>query len=136
MRIAIIDGLGAGLGQTIIRRIKKEVSDDIYIIALGTNPAATSNMIKSGADEGITGENKICMFCSQEKMDCLIGPIGIMCNGGIKGEITPAISQSIFDLDCIKYIIPLRKHGIYIPGTRDLEIKEIIDEIILDISKK
>ena len=136
MRIAIIDGLGAGLGQTIIRRIKKEVGNNIYIIGLGTNLAATSNMIKSGADKGIIGEKEICMFCSQEKIDCLIGPIGIVCSGGIKGEITPAISQAIFGLDCIKYIIPLRKHGIYIPGTRNLEIKEIIDEIILDISKK
>ena len=46
------------------------------------------------------------------------------------------ISSSIFKMDCTKYIIPLQKHGIYIPGTRNLQIKDIIEEIVLDIKHK
>lgn len=135
MKIAIIDAQGAGLGQTIIKRIRKEINADIYIIGLGTNTIATSNMVRAGANVGITGEKAICSFCNKHKIDCIIGPIGIMYGGGINGEISASISQAIFQMDCTKYIIPLRKHGIYIPGTRNLEIKEIIDEIILDIIK-
>lgn len=133
MKIAVIDAQGAGLGQTIIKKIRKEIDHDIYIIALGTNTFATSNMVRSGANVGISGERAICSFCKTNKIDSIIGPIGIMCSGGINGEITPMISTSIFNMDCTKYILPLQKHGIYIPGTRNLQIKELIEEIVLNI---
>jgi hypothetical protein len=133
MKIAVIDAQGAGLGQTIIKKIRKEIEDDIYIFALGTNTYATSTMIKAGADVGISGEIEISKFCRKNQVDSIIGPIGIICSGGINGEITPMISRSIFQMDCTKYILPLQKHGIFIPGTRNLQIKDIIEEIILDI---
>lgn len=135
MKIAVIDAQGAGLGQTIIKKLLRELQEDIYILALGTNSVATARMVRSGAKVGITGENAICSFCSNQKIDCIIGPIGIMISGGINGEITSNISQAIFKMQCTKYIIPLQMHGIYIPGTRNLEIKEIIQEIIDDIKK-
>ena len=133
MKIAVIDGQGAGIGQTIIKRIRKEFALDVYIVALGTNKVATSNMVKAGANLGITEESAICSFFTENKVDSIIGPIGIICSGGINGEVTPLISNSIFNMDCTKYILPLQKHGIYIPGTRNLQIKDIIDEIVLDI---
>ncbi|MBU3143710.1 DUF3842 family protein [Clostridium sp. CF012] len=133
MKIAVIDGQGAGLGQAIIKRIRKEFALDVYIVALGTNKFATSNMVRAGANLGITEESAICSFFTKNKVDSIIGPIGIICSGGINGEVTPLISNSIFNMDCTKYILPLQKHGIYIPGTRNLQIKDIIDEIVLDI---
>ncbi len=133
MKIAIIDAQGAGLEQTIIKKILKEIDLDVYITALGTNTLATSNMVRAGANEGISGEKAICSFCKTNKIDNIIGPIGILCSGGINGEVTPMISNSIFNMDCTKYIIPLQKHGIYIPGTRSLKIKDIIEKIVLDI---
>lgn len=133
MKIAVIDAQGAGLGQTIIKKIHKEIDLNVYIIALGTNAFATSNMIKAGANLGISGENEICSFCRINKVDSIIGPIGMICSGGIKGEITPMIASSIYNMDCTKYIIPLQKHGIYIPGTRNLQIKDIIEDIVFHI---
>ncbi|PPK48155.1 DUF3842 family protein [Clostridium algidicarnis] len=135
MKIAVIDAQGAGLGQTVIKRIRKEIPKEIYIIGLGTNTIATSNMVRAGANVGITGEKAICSFCDRQNIDCIIGPIGVICNGGVNSEISASITQSIFKMDCIKYIIPLRKHNIFIPGTRNLEIKEIINEIIIDIKE-
>jgi len=133
MKIAVIDAQGAGLGKTIIKKIHKEIDLNVYIIALGTNAFATLNMMKAGANLGISGEDEIRSFCTTNKVDSIIGPIGMICSGGIKGEITPMIASTIYNMDCTKYIIPLKKHGIYIPGTRDLQIKDIIDDIILDI---
>ncbi|MEK6265237.1 MAG: DUF3842 family protein [Clostridium sp.] len=133
MKIAVIDAQGAGLGQSIIKKIRKEVDLDVYIIALGTNTIATSNMLRAGANVGISGEKEICSFCRTNKIESIIGPIGIICSGGINGEITASISSSIFNMDCTKYILPLQKHGIYIPGTRNLQIKDIIEEIVLNI---
>lgn len=133
MKVAILDAQGAGLGQTVIKKIRKEIGKNIYLVALGTNTVATSNMVRAGANVGITGESSICLFCKNNSVDSIIGPIGIICSGGIKGEITPRISETIFQMECTKYILPLKKHCIYIPGTRNLEIKEIIEEIVLDI---
>lgn len=132
MKIAVIDAQGAGIGQTIIKKIRKEM-DNVYIVALGTNILATSNMVRAGANIGICGEDAICSFCKTNNINSIIGPIGILCNGGINGEITPMISNSIFKMDCTKYILPLQKHGIYIPGTRNLQIKDLIEDIVLEI---
>jgi len=133
VKIAVIDAQGAGFGQTIIKKIRKEIGLDVNIIALGTNTLATSNMLKAGANSGINGESAICSFCITNKVDSIIGPIGMICSGGINGEVTPMIAESIFNMDCIKYIIPLHKHGIYIPGTSNLKIKDIISDIVLHI---
>ena len=65
MKIAVIDAQGAGIGQTVIKKIRKEIEDDIYIIALGTNIYATSTMIKAGANIGISGEIAIGEFCKK-----------------------------------------------------------------------
>ncbi|WZL72970.1 DUF3842 family protein [Clostridiaceae bacterium 35-E11] len=136
MIIGVIDAQGAGIGKTVIAKLRKEIYSDIHIIALGTNEFATANMIKAGADVGITGEKKIIEFCKYHRMDCIIGPIGIIYSGGIQGEITTVISEAVFHTTCAKYLIPLKKHGIYIPGTRNLKIKDAIEEIVYDIRKK
>lgn len=136
MKVAVVDAQGAGLGQTIIKKLRKEFGNSIYITALGTNITAASNMIKAGADESFSGERPICSFCRTNKLDSIIGPIGIICYGGINGEITPMLSKTLYNMDCIKYLLPLQKHGIYIPGTRNLQIKDIIEEIVLDIKHR
>ncbi|WP_315118963.1 DUF3842 family protein [uncultured Clostridium sp.] len=133
MRVAVIDGQGAGLGKAIVKKLKKDIHPYIHITALGTSSLAMDNMVKSGADIGLYGEDNICDYLSNEDIDCLIGPIGIICTGGINGEITSKISNIIFQIECTKYLLPLQKHGIYIPGTRNLQIKEIINEIVEDI---
>lgn len=133
MKIAVIDAQGAGLGQTIIKKLIKEIQSDIHITALGINSLAAQNMLEAGANCSLSGEKPIYSFCKNNKLDCIIGPIGIICSGGINGEITPLISKAIFDMNCTKYILPLQMHGIYIPGTRNSKIKDMIEEIVLDI---
>ena len=136
MNIAVLDAKGAGLGASVIKKIRKEMGKSAYIIALGTNETAAENMLKSGADYSLKGEKNIINFLNSKDIDCLIGPIGIICSGGINGEITSDLSKTIFKLDCIKYIIPLKKHGIYIPGTKNAKLKDLIYEIVMDIKGK
>ncbi|KRQ87853.1 hypothetical protein ABG79_00018 [Caloramator mitchellensis] len=135
MKIAVIDAQGAGIGQTVIKRFRKEFKNKIYIIALGTNITATQNMLKAGANEGFCGENEIIDFCIRQNVDAIIGPIGILISGGINGEITSAVSNSIIKMNCKKYIIPLQKHGLYIPYTANLQIKDMIEDIVTDIKQ-
>lgn len=134
LKIAVVDAKGAGLGQTIIKRIKKEISKEVFIIALGTNTLATSNMVRSGANVGISGEKAICSFLKTGEIAAIIGPIGILLSGSIEGEITMNIANAVYEKQCKKYILPLKMHGIYIPGTQELQIKDFIDEILKDIN--
>ncbi|HAX73474.1 MAG TPA: hypothetical protein DCY20_08115 [Firmicutes bacterium] len=129
MKICVIDAQGAGIGQTIIKRIRKQLPQ-IELIAIGTNKIAMTNMLEAGAISGLYGEEAIIKFFEQTCIDAIIGPIGILVAGGIKGEITLGISQAIFTKSCPKYIIPLKRHGIFIPGTSDLLIKDMIQDII------
>lgn len=136
MIIAVLDTNGAGLGQSIIKKLKQEISTDMNIIALGTNTLATSKMVKSGAHIGISGEKAIYAFCNKNAVDCIIAPIGILCNGEKDMELSPCICKAVINMSCTKYILPLQKYNIYIPGTRELSIKDIIDEIIDDIKSR
>ena len=58
MNILVIDGQGGGIGKSIIEAVKKEFPD-MFIVAVGTNSAATHNMKKAGADVVATGENAV-----------------------------------------------------------------------------
>lgn len=136
MKIAVIDGQGGGMGKTIIDKLKKELNTEVEILALGTNAFATSNMVKAGANEGASGESAICFCCRNVKFDCIIGPIGIVCPNSMLGELTPLMAEAIFNTECTKYLIPLNKHGIFIPGIKNLQIQDFIQEIANELKMK
>lgn len=125
LRVAIIDGQGGGIGKSIIERIKKLHPDKFEIIALGTNSMATTGMKRSGADIGATGENAILV--NAPKMDAIMGPMAIVIPNSIMGEITPAMAQAIGNSPALKILIPLNRCNVEIPGTRDLNINELLD---------
>jgi hypothetical protein len=45
MIIAIVDGMGGGIGAQLVERIKRENLQGSNLIALGTNAVATQRMI-------------------------------------------------------------------------------------------
>lgn len=59
--IAVVDGQGGGIGRQYIESLTKQLPKDLPVIirALGTNSAATANMMRAGATDGATGENAI-----------------------------------------------------------------------------
>lgn len=133
MLIAVMDAQGAGIGKTVIKELRREFRSHLKIYALGTNETACQNMKSAGADGAVCGCEKIIRYLKTRKVDCIIGPMGILSSGGIQGEITPDISLAVFNAGCRKYIIPLDMHGVFIPGTRAMKIQDSIAEIITDI---
>ncbi|WP_069650068.1 DUF3842 family protein [Caloranaerobacter ferrireducens] len=133
MKIAVVDGQGGGLGKSIVEKIRSEIKDDIEIIALGTNSLATSNMLKAGANAGATGENAVKVM--SQKVDIIIGPIAILIANSMMGEITPVMAEAISTSEARKIILPLNRCNVYIAGTQELNINQMLDYIIEEINK-
>ena len=92
MKITVIDGQGGNIGKRIVEEIKGRRSD-VFITAIGTNSAATSAMMKGGADQGATGENPLVL--SMRDAAVVRGPIGINLADSMLGEITPRMAEAV-----------------------------------------
>ena len=137
MIIAVIDGMGGGLGAQIVGQLAAQLGNRAEIIALGANALATNNMVRAGANKGATGENAIRV--SLRKADIIIGPIGIVIPNAMMGEITPLIAETVADADGRKVLIPVNQNHFDIVG---LELRPLVNQIkdavarVLDILKE
>ncbi len=131
MKLAVIDGLGGGLGSQIVNKIRKEFGNNLNILALGTNAGATSKMITNGADEGATGENAIAI--NVKKVDIIIGPLGLIIPNSMKGEITTVMAEAIASSDAKKVIIGMKQPHVQLVGVSDKSLNELIEEAIEQI---
>ena len=132
MNILIIDAQGGGIGKQAITAIKQNIPETV-ITAVGTNTTATSVMLKAGADYGATGENAVIV--GARKADVIIGPIGIIVADSMFGEITPAMAKAIGQSDAKRILIPVNHCDNIVVGIRNLSIKELIDEVLLELHK-
>ena len=132
MNILIIDAQGGGIGKQVITAIKQNISEAV-ITAVGTNTTATSVMLKAGADYGATGENAVIV--GTRKADIIIGPIGIIVADSMFGEITPAMATAIGQSSAKRILIPVNHCDNIVIGVRNLSIKEMIEEILIELHK-
>lgn len=132
MNILIIDAQGGGIGKQVITAIKQNMPEAV-ITAVGTNTAATSVMLKAGADYGATGENAVIV--GTRKADVIIGPIGIIVADSMFGEITPAMAMSIGQSNAKRILIPVSHCDNIVVGMRNLSIKELIEEVLTELHK-
>ena len=135
-RILVIDGQGGGIGKALVTAIKKNMPD-AYIIAVGTNTAATAGMLKAGANIAATGENAVKVNC--RKCDYIIGPVGIAIADSLNGEITPAMALAIAQADAKRILIPFSQCDNEIVGVSDITagrfVELAVEKILTDISK-
>jgi len=125
MKIVIIDGQGGRLGQLLTEAVVNEKTGcEIY--AIGTNSAATSAMLKAGADFGATGENPVIVACRDA--DVIIGPVGIVCADALLGEITPAMAAAVGQSRAVKLLLPVSHCKNLIVGTKQLSMNELVKE--------
>lgn len=126
IQIGVIDGHGGGMGRTIVERIKSEYPDS-FVRALGTNSLATAAMLKSGADDGASGENAVILNAG--KMDILIGPIGVAIANGLLGEVSPAMASAIMESNAVKiFLPPHNKCGFHFASGKRESLPAYIDE--------
>ncbi len=104
MVIMVMDGQGGGIGSVVIKALRTAVTEDVEILALGTNSAATARMMKAGANRGATGENAIVQ--TSPKADVIMGPLAILMAHAMMGEVTPRMAEAVSMSNAKKVLIP------------------------------
>ncbi len=128
LRIAVVDGQGGGIGSLVVKRLKDEFGDTVEILALGTNAAATSAMMKSRANKGATGENAI--IWNANRVNTIIGPLSIVLPNAMLGELTPKVAEAIVASSARKILLPLNQEGIEVIGVEKEPLPHLIEKII------
>ena len=128
IKIAVVDGQGGGIGSLIVKRLRDEFGDSIDILALGTNAAATTAMMKSRANKGATGENAIVLNVSRVEM--VIGPLSIVLPNAMLGELTLKMAEAIVATDAKKILLPLNQEGINLAGVEKEPLPHMVEKII------
>ena len=133
MKIMIVDGQGGGVGRSLVEAMRERYAD-AELIAVGTNAAATSNMMKGGTAVGATGENAVVY--NSARVDYIVGPVGIIMANAMLGEITPRMAEAIASADVPVLLIPLSRCNARIMGVENRKlgdyIKEAVDKIAGD----
>ena len=134
MRIAVMDGQGGGIGKYIIERLRKELSEDIELVALGTNALATAAMLKAGANEGASGENAVVFNVG--RVDVIIGPISIVMANGMLGEVTPKMAEAVSGSPAHKIFLPVTRDDVEIAGYKPEPLPHLIEDLVKRIKSK
>ncbi|MEG1857272.1 MAG: DUF3842 family protein [Pseudoflavonifractor sp.] len=111
--VTVLDGLGGGIGKSLVERLKKAFPD-LHVRALGTNAEATARMLRAGADDGATGENAVVVNVARCQM--VLGVVSILASNGLMGEITPAMARAVGECEAVKILIPMERCHIRIPA--------------------
>lgn len=133
-KIAVVDGQGGGIGSLIVKRLRDEFGDEAEILALGTNAAATSAMMKSRANKGATGENAIVW--NANRVDMIIGPLSIVLPNAMLGEMTPKMADALLLSEAKKTLLPLNQEGINIIGVEKEPLPHMIEKIIVSVRQE
>jgi len=128
MKIAVIDGQGGGIGSNLIAKLKEVLPEDVELIALGTNAIATSQMMKSGAARGASGENAILR--TVPTVDVIAGPLGIIIANAMMGELTPKMAEAICSSPAVKVLLPLTICGVEVVGVAKEPLPNLIEKLV------
>ncbi|MCI8443104.1 MAG: DUF3842 family protein [Provencibacterium sp.] len=132
MNILIIDAQGGGIGRALVAAVRKELPE-AQVTAVGTNSAATSAMLKAGAQHAATGENAVRVCC--RTADIILGPIGMVIADSLLGEITPAMALSISRSRAKRILIPVNHCENVVAGVCDLSTGALVESAMRELHR-
>ena len=100
---------------------------------MGTNAAATSNMMKGGTAAGATGENAV--IYNSRRADVIVGPIGIVMADAMLGEITPKMAEAVATSGAEILLIPMSRCGAAVMGVESRRLGDYIKEAVEKIAE-
>ena len=128
MVIMVMDGQGGGIGSVVIKSLRTAATEDVEILALGTNSAATARMMKAGANRGATGENAIVQ--TSQKADVIMGPLAILMAHAMMGEVTPRMAEAVSMSHARKILIPLTQEKVTLVGLTADPLPHLVEEAV------
>ena len=134
MIIAVIDGMGGGIGAQVVSNLREELPTYIDIYALGTNSIATSAMMKAHANKGATGENAI--ITSVKKANIVVAPMSVVIPNSMMGEVTCKISEAVADCEALKILLPIMPENIELVGLENKPLALLVKDSIKVIKKE
>lgn len=132
MDILVIDAQGGGIGRQLVSAIKQKLPDSV-VTAVGTNAAATSAMLKAGADRAATGENAVVVCCREAEV--IVGPIGIVIADSLLGEITPTMARAVAQSAAKRILVPVNHCNNIVAGVPDLSVGTLVQDVINKLNK-
>ena len=120
MKVLVIDGQGGGLGRQLVSAVK-EYDEDIEVMAVGTNSAATNAMLKAGADQAATGENSVVVASARADV--------IMADSML-GEITPRMAVAVGQSRAKRILIPVNLCDNIVVGVSDASMGKNVQNAI------
>ncbi len=133
-QIAVIDGLGGGIGTQIVAQLKDAVGERAEIVALGSNAVATDRMIRAGAVRGATGENAIRV--SVAYADIIVAPLGVVLPDAMMGEISAGIAAAVLGSRAEKFLIPTAQHHFVLVGLEPRPVGALIAQAAEMVSRR
>lgn len=125
MKIVIIDGQGGNLGRQLTKMtLERYPEADVQVI--GTNSAATTNMLKAGAVQGATGENAVIV--AARRADVIMGPIGIVIADALMGEVTPQMAVAVGQSDAVRILLPMNRCETLVAGMKEVPTGALIED--------
>ncbi len=128
MKICVIDGMGGGIGNALIKKIRGAFQEQVEIIALGTNAIATAQMMKAGANKGASGENAVIV--TVRKVDVIIGSISILLADSMMGEMTAGMAAAVASSPALKFILPLTQEAVEVIGVSAEPLPHLVDHLV------
>lgn len=132
MNILVMDAQGGGIGKQVVTAVRTRFPD-ATITAVGTNAAATTAMLRAGADEGATGENAAVVCC--RRADVIIGPVGIVIADALLGEVTPRMAVAVGQSAAKRILIPVNHCANFIAGVADMSVGRLVDSVVAELEK-
>ena len=132
MNILVMDAQGGGIGKQVVTAVRTRFPD-VTITAVGTNAAATTAMLRAGADEGATGENAAVVCCRRAAV--IIGPVGIVIADAMLGEVTPRMAVAVGQSAAKRILIPVNHCTNFIAGVADLSVGRLVDSVVTELEK-
>ncbi len=129
--VLVIDAQGGGIGKQLVAAIKKELPE-VTVTAVGTNSAATTAMLRAGADRSATGENAVVVNC--RKADVILGPVGIVVADALLGEVTPAMARAVGQSGAKRILIPFNQCDTVVVGVEG-NMSALVQAAVAELGK-